>query len=197
VDTTSPASTPTRELILNAAANEFRQYGFSGARLARIVEQTGLTKGAMYHLFESKEALAQALIQGKYDHWPSIIRDIDARGLRGVPAAKAIIENVVIAMRDDVRILAGMRLSQELHLVTADNDPYARWASVIESYLALGVEDGTVRSSLDLLQTAHVIVSCSFGIQFVAHETGTASQVRRQLDAMWDILTPGLTPQPS
>lgn len=41
---------------------EFRAAGFQGASLNRILAHTGLTKGALYHYFPSKQALGYAVV---------------------------------------------------------------------------------------------------------------------------------------
>ncbi|WP_405666559.1 TetR/AcrR family transcriptional regulator [Streptomyces sp. NBC_01166] len=51
----------TYEQFLDAAAEEFAQYGYSDANLQRVVDRTSLTKGALYGHFARKEDLAEAL----------------------------------------------------------------------------------------------------------------------------------------
>ncbi len=52
------------ERILDEAARLFRERGFSGAGVAEIMKAAGLTHGAFYAHFESKEALAgEALVR--------------------------------------------------------------------------------------------------------------------------------------
>ncbi|WP_405881660.1 TetR/AcrR family transcriptional regulator [Streptomyces sp. NBC_01384] len=52
----------THELVLDAAAAEFLRHGYPRANLQHVADRTGLTKGALYGHFASKEQLAQALI---------------------------------------------------------------------------------------------------------------------------------------
>lgn len=47
----------TRERILNEAAPLFRQYGFDGVSVDALMEAAGLTRGAFYAHFSSKEEL--------------------------------------------------------------------------------------------------------------------------------------------
>jgi AcrR family transcriptional regulator len=46
-----------REGILAAARNCFAVYGYEGATVARLEQQTGLSRGAIFNYFPSKEAL--------------------------------------------------------------------------------------------------------------------------------------------
>ncbi len=52
----------TRSRLLECAYDEIHQRGFRSARLDSILEQAGVTKGALYHHFESKAALGYAVV---------------------------------------------------------------------------------------------------------------------------------------
>src|SRR5579872_168607 len=49
--------------ILSAAENVFARFGFRRASMSQIAEEAGLTRQALYHHFESKEALFRAVIE--------------------------------------------------------------------------------------------------------------------------------------
>src|SRR5689334_12795925 len=56
----------TRTAILDAAAAVFDERGFSGASLSDILTKAGVTKGALYFHFSSKEELARAVIEEQF-----------------------------------------------------------------------------------------------------------------------------------
>ncbi|WP_164144447.1 TetR/AcrR family transcriptional regulator, partial [Serratia marcescens] len=53
-----PARDParTRTALLGAAFDEMHRSGFRGADVETILDNVGVTKGALYHHFDSKEA---------------------------------------------------------------------------------------------------------------------------------------------
>src|SRR5690606_25685100 len=53
----------TRAALLAAGRALFAEKGFAGAGREEIVERAGVTRGAMYHHFPSKEALFQAVYE--------------------------------------------------------------------------------------------------------------------------------------
>ena len=55
----------TKIKILDAAFNVFVKSGYNGTTMSHIVEESGLSKGAIYHYFSSKKELFLGLI----DHW--------------------------------------------------------------------------------------------------------------------------------
>lgn len=58
----------TLENILTVACQEFLQKGFQGASLRNIVKRAGVTTGAFYGYFKSKEELFDALVKEEYTH---------------------------------------------------------------------------------------------------------------------------------
>lgn len=56
-----------KEQILNAAAVVFSKLGFAQARMDDIVKESGLSKGALYWYFKSKEDIINALMHRFFD----------------------------------------------------------------------------------------------------------------------------------
>ena len=52
----------TREQLLDAAERVFRERGVGHASMAEVADAAGVTRGAVYHHFESKAELFQALM---------------------------------------------------------------------------------------------------------------------------------------
>ena len=53
----------TRQSLIDAARALFAERGFAGVGREEIVQRAGVTRGAMYHYFASKEELFQAVYQ--------------------------------------------------------------------------------------------------------------------------------------
>jgi AcrR family transcriptional regulator len=52
-----PARPPVKERLLNVATRLFARHGFEGTSVQDIVDAAGVTKGAMYHYYGSKDDL--------------------------------------------------------------------------------------------------------------------------------------------
>lgn len=52
----------TRQKIIDAAADLFIFQGYGATGLSDIINRVGVTKGALYYHFDSKESLAQAIV---------------------------------------------------------------------------------------------------------------------------------------
>lgn len=59
----------TLQLIHTAAMQEFLARGFQSASLRNIVKTAGVTTGAFYGYYDSKEALFEALVSEQYDYF--------------------------------------------------------------------------------------------------------------------------------
>jgi TetR/AcrR family transcriptional repressor of nem operon len=57
----------SRELLVNAGVDLFRRHGYAATTVDQICAAAGVTKGAFFHHFDSKEALAEATL----DRWKS------------------------------------------------------------------------------------------------------------------------------
>ncbi len=55
----------TRRTILEAAAAVFDEFGYEGASTTEILARSGLTRGALYFHFPSKEAIADAVVDAQ------------------------------------------------------------------------------------------------------------------------------------
>ena len=54
---------PTRDKILAESKTLIFENGFSGTSIDQILQRTGITKGAFFYHFKTKNALARALIE--------------------------------------------------------------------------------------------------------------------------------------
>jgi TetR/AcrR family transcriptional regulator, transcriptional repressor of aconitase len=61
-----------REQILAGAQRAFARYGYEGATVARLEQETRLSRGAIFNYFENKEALFVALVRRSSDRFVEI-----------------------------------------------------------------------------------------------------------------------------
>ena len=69
----------TRKRILDAAQALVLGHGFAGVSVDQLIKSLGLTKGAFFHHFRSKNDLARALIRRYADEGLTLFRDNLAR----------------------------------------------------------------------------------------------------------------------
>ena len=81
----------TVEKILDAAAALFAEKGYQSTTLQDIIDATGLSKGAVYHHFRSKEEIARKVGDRMGDEmWEPLRRIREAAGLTGLQKLQAV-----------------------------------------------------------------------------------------------------------
>ncbi|WP_314146091.1 TetR/AcrR family transcriptional regulator [uncultured Leifsonia sp.] len=177
----------TRLAILDAAAHEFDELGYEGARLERIVERTGATKGAVYFHFRSKLDIARALVDEKYTNWPVIVAEVTGTGLRGLAAAEELTQRVGRVFADDVRVRAAMKLTQTVLPPAPEDNPYARWTELVAVFVAQELEDRGL-DGVDPREIAVVAVQAFFGAYMIGHELGRLDRLPGDVTRLWGII---------
>ncbi|WEP01092.1 TetR/AcrR family transcriptional regulator (plasmid) [Streptomyces sp. FXJ1.172] len=97
----------TRQQVLDGAAAEFVLYGYGDATMQAVASRIGMTKGALYAHFDSKECLALELVRQFTDSWT------DAGQASGETAADTLHRltgNLAKGLSHDVRVRAAVRL---------------------------------------------------------------------------------------
>jgi len=74
----SPATPSTRERLLDAAQEGINHQGFAATSIEQIIERAGVTKGAFFYHFKSKNELARALI----DRFAAVDREVLEGGMQ-------------------------------------------------------------------------------------------------------------------
>lgn len=162
-----------RARILHAAAQEFHLKGFQGAGLNDILAITGLTKGALYYHFPTKNALGYAVITEIVQAW---IRDVWIAPLERAAPAQAIdgIIGILRASRsleDEERLARGcmlLNLSQEMapldpEFRTRTRAVFDAWRGALSRLLRSGQQAGAVRAGLNPDAAAAFIVASHEG----------------------------------
>jgi TetR/AcrR family transcriptional regulator, transcriptional repressor for nem operon len=164
----------TRKALLQAAFREVYRSGFQSTGLDTILAATGVTKGALYHHFDSKEALGYALVE---EVIAGLTRDKWLRPLHCSTDPIATLIGIVRAtsVRDeDVRYGCPLNnLAQEMspldeHFRRRLAKVFYDWQEGIASALLRGQSEGTVRRDLDASQTAAFLVAVYEGYTSLA-----------------------------
>jgi len=166
----------TRETILDAAFQEVHRHGFQAASLSNILAKTGLTKGALYHHFPTKDDLGLAVID-------EVVREgLDAMMFAPLRESDAPFDTLLDIVRrkaqraDLENVSLGCPLNnlmQEMSPLNAAfkkrlNAVLATWQSAVADALVRAQKQGTVRRDVDCRAAALFIVSSWEGCVGVA-----------------------------
>ncbi|MEU3253470.1 ScbR family autoregulator-binding transcription factor [Streptomyces sp. NPDC006997] len=177
----------TRAIILRAAAEVFDELGFSGANIREITHRAGITQGAMYFHFKSKEDLARALMKAQ----PSTVLPHTATsGLQGLVDLTLVWSH---QLRQDVLLRAGVRLTGEQNSFGVhDATPYREWAEVLAERLREARAQGELADHVDIGSMADFVVSACTGMQMYSQVATGRQDLSERVVAMWQHLLPAL-----
>ena len=65
-----------KDQIITAATKVFTKHGFADARMDDIVAESGLSKGALYWYFDSKDAIIVSILDQIFDYETTHVREI-------------------------------------------------------------------------------------------------------------------------
>ncbi len=191
----------TRRKILEAAYEEIHHVGFQAASLSKILQRVGVTKGALYHHFSSKQVLGYMVVD-------ELIRDrierIWSKPLRLAPDPIAGLVQVLQQQEAElgeqvVRLGCPLNnLTQEMAPVDEGfrcrlEDLYSLWRESISSALRRGQQNGSVRQDRDADQCALFIVSAIEGCTGAAKCAQSRQVLIACMSALLDYLQ-GLRP---
>jgi AcrR family transcriptional regulator len=158
-------SEETRQHILEAALRRFANHGYNAASVDQICTDAGVSKGAFYHHFPSKQAVFLALLEG----WLTAVdAALETARQPTVPAtllamAEMLPEILTTANGDLPMFLEfWLQASRDETIWAATIAPYQRY----QGYFAALVEQGLAEGSLkpvDAQAAAQMIVSLAVG----------------------------------
>jgi TetR/AcrR family transcriptional regulator, transcriptional repressor for nem operon len=164
----------TRERLLQAAFREVYRFGFQSAGVDAILAATGVTKGALYHHFDSKEALGHAIVEEilaalTRDKWLLPLR----RSKDPIDTLIRIVQTTSVQPRD---VRAGCPLVNLAQEMSPLNEQFRKrlerifkdWQEGIATALRKGQSELSVRRDLVPDETAGFLIAMYEGYAVLA-----------------------------
>jgi AcrR family transcriptional regulator len=173
----------TRRAILDAAGAEFSQHGYAGSGLGAIVERAELTKGALFHHFSDKRAMAVAWIDDVLaadieQRWVAPLVEMGSLdGLRTFLRARCLEMRPGDAAPALVALAAETAQSDDA-LAAALRRVFARWRAALTDLLERGKQEGWIHRSIQPSPEAAFLVSAIAGFT-VTIRAGEEESLRR------------------
>jgi AcrR family transcriptional regulator len=155
----------TRERLLQAASREIYRSGFQSARLETILAVAGVTKGALYYHFKSKEALGYAVVE------EVIAPVVHGKWVRPLQSVKDPIDALIGAVQRipvrPVDVRGGCQLNnlaQEMSPLDAGfrkrlASVFGDWREAVASVLREGQIRSSVRRDVEPVDAAGLLIA--------------------------------------
>jgi len=166
----------TRERLLQAGYREMYRSGFQSASIDSILAATNVTKGALYHHFESKEALGYAIVDEVVaklprDRWFLPLQRSEDKD--PIDALIGVVQAIPTRPRDIKGGCPLVNLAQEMSPLDEQfrkrlQTIFHAWQEAIATVLRRGQSQGTVRSDLVPDEAATFLIAMVEGYEVLA-----------------------------
>jgi AcrR family transcriptional regulator len=182
----------TRQKILNAAIDLFSEVGYAAAGLGEIIDRAGMTKGALYHHFDSKEALATAVIE----QGANLTRDAFHRVCQSSsPALENIIHGVFVVTNLFITDKTARTAEQLTRGLAEFNSAASQvWNSRLDAMTiqaSRASTEGDLREDLDPSAVSESILNAMLGAQLLATTEGGSDHIKK-LTRSLELLLPAI-----
>jgi AcrR family transcriptional regulator len=157
------AADPLREQLLDAAARVFAEKGYDGTKIMDIVKAAGLSSGAVYGRFDSKEDLLME----------AVLRQVERNAVANRFHGKAVAEVLVEASRasgalDDVEAIeleAFVAARREPEVAKAIAVARERWhGTVVDALIGRVIADGSASPDADFGSIVYFLEAVRLGL---------------------------------
>jgi AcrR family transcriptional regulator len=189
----------TRASLLQAAFGEMHRSGFRGSDLETILNQAGVTKGAMYHHFDNKEAMGYAVVD-------EVIGELmRAKWQSPLQQAKNPIDALIGIVRSTSFRPALLAHGCPLNNLAQEMSPldegfrrrtaklFDEWRSAVATALRQGQKRGTVRKDVDADESAIFLIAAYEGYMSLVkclHDAGATRAVQKTIVRYLESLRP-------
>lgn len=154
---------PLREQLLEAAAAVFASKGYAGTRIMDIVKEAGLSSGAVYGRFASKDELLMAAVLSRIEH------NAGARRFKGGTVAEMLVEasraKGQLTDAEAMQLEAFVAARREPELQRAITEARKRWrTSYVESVVQRAIADGSASPDADFDSVVYFMETLNLGL---------------------------------
>ncbi|WP_329380294.1 ScbR family autoregulator-binding transcription factor [Streptomyces sp. NBC_01716] len=177
----------TRRSILEAAAAVFDERGYNSATVGEILTRAGVTKGALYFHFTSKEDLALGVLDAQLAIGPFPEQSSKLQLL--------VDQGMVLAhrLRHDplVRASTGLALDQGA-LGINRGTPFESWVAQNEDMLRQAKEQGELLPHVNLRETAELFTGAFAGVQTMSHVLCDRADLDHRISVLLNHVLPSI-----
>ncbi|MER5845585.1 ScbR family autoregulator-binding transcription factor [Streptomyces sp. NPDC002012] len=178
----------TRRSILVAAAAVFDERGYSSATISEILARAGVTKGALYFHFTSKEDLALGVmdVQLDSDPLPAQLTKLQELVDQGMLLAHRLRHEPL------VRASVGLAMDQAVEGLDRGT-PFRAWIDRLEHLLTAAKNQGELLPHVDARETAEMLAGSFSGIQAMSQALCKREDLGRRISVLLHYVLPSIS----
>ncbi|WP_392670073.1 ScbR family autoregulator-binding transcription factor [Streptomyces sp. LN785] len=178
----------TRRSILVAAAAVFDERGYSSATISEILARAGVTKGALYFHFNSKEELALGVMDVQLDSAPlppqlTRLQDLVDQGMI-----------LAYRLRHEPLVRASVGLAMDQAVEGLDRGtPFRAWIDRLELLLSAAKSQGELLPHVQPRETAELLAGAFSGIQVMSQVLCKREDLGRRISVLLHYVLPSIS----
>ncbi|GAA2125999.1 ScbR family autoregulator-binding transcription factor [Kitasatospora saccharophila] len=177
----------TRAMVVEAAADVFGQLGFAGASVSKIADRAGVTLGAVYFHFRSKDELARHIVSRQ----PELV--VPPHSSQGLQHAIDVTLTWAYQLPVDPFLRAGARLVWEQEqFVPREENSHQQWTSIMADNLRAAQARRELKASTDIEAVARLVVNACTGAQMHSYVETVHTDLPNRVAEMWQCLLPAI-----
>ncbi|MEU3652827.1 ScbR family autoregulator-binding transcription factor [Streptomyces sp. NPDC032161] len=177
----------TRRSILVAAAAVFDERGYSSATISEILARAGVTKGALYFHFSSKEDLALGVMDVQLDSSPlpqlTKLQELVDQGML-----------LAYRLRHEPLVRASVGLAMDQAVEGLDRGtPFRAWIDRLEHLLNAAKDQGELLPHVDPRETAEMLAGSFSGIQVMSQALCKREDLGHRISVLLHFVLPSIS----
>ncbi|MEN3584874.1 ScbR family autoregulator-binding transcription factor [Streptomyces sp. ZYX-F-203] len=178
----------TRQAILEAAGTVFAERGYGSTRISDVYQRAGMTKGAFYFHFGSKEQLAQEVLDTQMVSQTGYLTGYT----REVKLQEVVDSALLVAHRlhFDSLLQGSIRLSIDQGSDLDRKPPYRAWVEFQARALGEAAERGELLPDIDTRAYAELLVGVFSGIQIMSGVMTGWADLEERIAHLYSVLMP-------
>lgn len=182
----------TRRAITVAAAEEFDRVGYDATPLSAVLYRAGVTKGAFYFHFASKEALAAALVRFQRRIWARLWRGWKQRELDPLLTVVGAVNAALRIVERDVVIRAGTALACRASSFVPEGSEVQDWQRQITELLRQSADRGLLRDGVDPNAAARAVQAAVVGVGRLGEQGDGGPSATERAREVWEVVLEGI-----
>ncbi|MEE1815501.1 ScbR family autoregulator-binding transcription factor [Streptomyces sp. NPDC004288] len=177
----------TRRAILESAATVFAERGYERTTIGEILVRAGVTKGALYFHFTSKEDLALGVLNAQMLDEPMTPQAIKLQEL----ADQAFL--LAHRLQHDALVRASVALTLDSGAVSVDRAaPFRAWVDQASEIMTVAKSRGELLVHVDVTDTAELFAGAYAGIQTMSQIMCDRNDLLHRVAVLLQCLLPSI-----
>lgn len=154
--------------------------------LGTIVKRVGLTPGAVYYHFSTRQAMVQAVIDSQHAASQKKARAIVEAGYPALEAMLRVSCGLMYDIIDDPLTRAGIRLTTEIHLL--EDPPIQSWNDWMDfnrTMVTAARDEHDLKPDIDVSEVAQVLTGSIAGMHILSSLLDDLPGLAHRVRALW------------